>query len=244
MATNTNQFDRGPDPEPLQANSERTDASIRSASALRTGRSQLGADFQPSKYSVICGRGKSSYDHIGNHRLRMLASTFVADYYQAGRKLAKSTIVSNIVTTIRKTGGRFCKYEKGAWFEVGDYYAREKVSAFFRDMLPTNYRSSARAKTARRRISRKKQNETETQQCGQQLVEGTGHSDDGTEHSDDFYQQLVDGPRNSDDGIGDSDDGIGHSDDFSISSACSGSSKDSLGFDHSMEVDFFDINVF
>jgi hypothetical protein len=245
----TNQFDRTPDPEPLQANSERTNASELSASAHRTGRSQLEDGFQPCKYSVICGRGKSSYNHIGNHRLRMLASTFVADYYQAGRKLAKSTIVSNIVAMIRKTGGRFCKYEKVAWFEVGDYYAREKVSAFFRDMLPTNYRSSAKAKTARRRIYQKKQNETQTQQDGQQLVEGNGHTDDSTEHSDDFStssygQQLVDGTGNSDDGIGDLDDGIRHSDDFSMSSSCSGSSKDSLGFDHSMEVDFFDIDVF
>jgi hypothetical protein len=51
-------------------------------------------------------------------------------YSQAGRKLAKSTIVANIVDVIRQEGGHFLKFEKGAWFEVGDYCAREKVSAF------------------------------------------------------------------------------------------------------------------
>jgi hypothetical protein len=204
----SNQFDHGPDrdPDPLHANSERTKAST----PRRTGRSQLGADFQPSKLSVICGRGKSSYDHTGNHHLRMLASAFVADYSQAGRKLAKSSIVGYIVAVIRQGGGAFCKYEKGAWFEVGDYYAREKVSAFFRDRLHNDYRSSAKAKTALRRARAAEQNETQPQQYGQQLLDVTGHSDDSS----------------------------------MVSSSWSGSSKDSLGFDHSVEVDFFDIDVF
>jgi hypothetical protein len=161
------------------------------------------------QYSVICGRAKSSYDHTGNHYLRRLTSTFVACYSNAGRKLKKSAIVADIVAVIRQEGGGFCKYEKGAWFEVGDYYACEKVSAFFRDKLHTRYLSSSKAKTTCRRQAQGKQ----THQHGQQLVDGTGHSDFGTEHSDD---------------------------ESSMSSSCSGSSKDSLGFDYSMEVDFFD----
>jgi hypothetical protein len=198
----TNQFDHGPDrhPHPLQANSEQMDASERSASSPRTERSQLGVDFQPSDSSVICGRGKASYDHPGNRRLRMLAITFVRDYSQAGRKLVKSTIVANIVTMIRQGGGGFCKYEEGAWFEVGDYKAREKVSALFRDKLHTQYLSSAKAKTERRRVQTNR-NKMQAQPNGQQLVGDTGHSDDSSIHS-----------------------------------------KDSLGFDYSMELDFFDID--
>jgi hypothetical protein len=109
----------------------------------------------------------------------MLASKFVEDYSQAGRKLAKSAIVANIVAVIRPGGGRFCKHEKGAWFEVGDYYAREKVSALFRDKLHTRYRSSSKVKIARRR-ARTKQSETPTQQYSQQLVDDTGYSDDSS----------------------------------------------------------------
>jgi hypothetical protein len=107
---------------------------------------------------------------------------------------------------IRQAGGQFCKCEKGAWFEVGDRYAREKVSAYFRDMLHTQYRSSAKAKTTRRRILNR--SKTQTPQDGQHVVEGTG----------------------------------GQSDDFSVSSRCSGSSTDSLGFDYSLDIDFFDID--
>jgi hypothetical protein len=126
------------------------------ASSSRTERSQLGVNFHPSDSSVICGRGKGSYDHPGNRRLRLLASTFAADYSQASRKLAKSAIVTNIIAEIRQEGGIFYKYEKGEWFEVADYNAREKVSALLRDLLPTDYRSSAEAKSAPRRARSKK----------------------------------------------------------------------------------------
>jgi hypothetical protein len=59
--------------------------------------------------------------------------------------LAKSAIVANIVADIRQEGGSFCKYEKGEWFEIGDYDARQKVSALLRDLrdlLPTAFRCS------------------------------------------------------------------------------------------------------
>ena len=201
----SNQFDHGPDLVPLQASS---DVSELSASTSRTRRSQLGVDFQPSDSSVICGRGKASYDHTGNHRLRLLASKFVEGYSQASRKLEKSAIVANIVAEIRQGGGRFCKREKGEWFEVGDYCAREKVSALFRDKLHTRYLSSSKVKIARRR-ARAKQTETLAHQYGKQLVDDSGQWDD-----------------------------------FSMPSDSSGSSTDSLGFDYSLEIDFFDIDVF
>jgi hypothetical protein len=164
----SNPFDHGPDrhPDPFQAHSERTNVPGPSAFTPRTGRSQLAADFQPSQYSVICGKGKDCFNHPGNHHLRMLAGEFVADYSQADKKLSKSAIVTNVINVIRQAGGSFCKYENGVWFEVGDHCAREKISAMFRDMLSTQYRSSAKAsakvKTARRRY-RAKQNETQTQ---------------------------------------------------------------------------------
>jgi hypothetical protein len=120
------------------------------AIAPKTERSQLGVDFQPSNLSVICGRGKKSYNHTGNLCFRILTTTFVERYSRAESKTAKSTFVYNIVTLIREAGGHFCKYEKGAWFDVGDRVAREKVSSLFRDMLHTQYRSSAKAKINRR----------------------------------------------------------------------------------------------
>jgi hypothetical protein len=202
------------DPALLQADNERTRASQLSAftGSLRSAfRSQLGVDFQPSEYSVICGRGKASYDHTGNHHLRMLASMFVEKYSQTGcGKKHKSTIASHIVALTRESGGLFCKYEQGAWFEVGDHFAREKVSCMFRDMLHNQYRSSAKAKTARRRVQTKRSKTQIQQQYSRQLIDGSGHWDDLS----------------------------------TTSSSCSGSSTDSLGFDYSMELHCFDIDVF
>jgi hypothetical protein len=168
--------DNSRDHVPLQANSKQEYTSELTACGSKTVRSQLGADFKPTDYSVICGRGKESRSHEGNHCFRTLASTFVERYSRADSKAAKSALVFNIVTVIRQAGGHFCKYEKGAWFEVGDRCAREKVSAYFRDMLHTQYRSSAKAKIILRRD--RNRNKKETQQHGQQLVDGAGgHSE-------------------------------------------------------------------
>jgi hypothetical protein len=156
LAQASNQIDLYIDSALLQADSERTNTSELSGSSTKTWRLQLEADFQPSKYSVICGRGKASYDHAGNHRLRNLASMFVEKYSLTDCKQYKSTIASHIVARTREMGGEFCKYEQGAWFEVGDHFARGKVSAMFRDMLHTQYRSSSMAKTTRRSVETKR----------------------------------------------------------------------------------------
>jgi hypothetical protein len=223
------QFYQGHDrnPDPLQAHSKRTNASELSASSPRTERSQLGADFQPSEYSVICGQGKASFDHPGNHYLRMLAGLFVADYSQAGRKLNKSAIVANVVAMIRQEGGCFCRYEKGTWFEVGDHYAREKVGNFFRNILHDHYRSSSEAKNTRRRQARMKQNETQTQQYGQQLAKTARRRDRAKQNetqTQHYGQLLVDGTRHP-------NDGTEHSCATPSSYGHSGGSNDSLGFD-------------
>jgi hypothetical protein len=119
----------------------------------------------------------------------MLTSTFASDYSQARSKLYKSAIVANIVADIRQEGGSFCKNEKGAWFEIGDYNAREKVSALLRDLLPNDYRSSAeakaKAKTIPRRARATEKSRTQTQYYGQQLVESTRHSEVSSVHSTD-----------------------------------------------------------
>jgi hypothetical protein len=193
----------------MQTNSKRTHASklLGGVGPKTTGRSQLGADFQPSDHSVICGRGRQ-HNHTGNRRFRVLLSTFVEKYSRANSKSTKAVLVFDIITMIRQAGGHFCKYEKGAWFEVGDRCARGKVSAYFRDMLHTQYRSSAKAKTKRRSLLNREK--SQHLQHGLKLLDGTG----------------------------------GHSDDFSISSSCSGSSKDSLWFENTLEIDCSDIDAF
>jgi hypothetical protein len=153
------------------------DASTLYASSKR---GQLQAAFRPSDFSVVCGRGKASFNHIGNRRFRILATIFIERYSQCHDKISKSAIVSEIIGVIRQAGGNFCKYEKtlGAWFEVGDEHAREKVSALLRDFLHTQYRSSAKAKIGRRKSSLKQNQHRNQQQAVESLVEGAEDSDD------------------------------------------------------------------
>jgi hypothetical protein len=213
MASKGDDHNRDPDHEPdplvMQAYMRMHACKLPAAFGPKTGKSQLGVDFQPSDHSVICGRDREHNHHAGNRRLHTLASTFMERYSQADGKTTKSAIVFHIVTVIRQAGGHFCKYQKGAWFEVGDRSAREKVSAYFRDKLHTQYRSSSKSKTILRRA--RKRNKRPNEKCGQQLVDSTVHLSNS-----------------------------------SISSACmvSISSTDSLGFDYSEEIDFFDIDVF
>jgi hypothetical protein len=203
------------------ANNKRTFSPELSSSGSKT--SQLE---QLSDYSVVCGRGKDSFNHVGNRRFRVLASMFIGRYSDADSKTAKSAIVSEIVGVIRQAGGNFCKYGKGAWFEVGDHHAREKVSALLRDLLHTQYRSSAKAKLDRRQktVKTKKQHKN-TKSSGQKQVEETDDSDDSS-------AKQVEGSEDSDDS--------------STTSSCWGKSKNSLGFEYWLEEadDFFDIDVF
>jgi hypothetical protein len=114
-------------------------------------------------------------NHIGNRRFRIIASMYVEKYSRADTKAAKSVIVSEIITAIRQAGGNFCRHKRGVWFEVGDNYAREKVSALLRDLLHSQYRSSNKSKTASRKARKQS-----LKPSGQTLVDGTGDSDDSS----------------------------------------------------------------
>jgi hypothetical protein len=178
----------------------------------------------PSAYSVICGRGKNNFNHIGNRRYRILASMFIERYARAATKAAKSAIVSEIITMIHQAGGNFWKLRSGTWIEVGDTHVRDKVGASLRDLLHSTYRSSSKAKIAHRKTQktgrRKEEQEQETRKTEKRKEPQDQQSD----------QKLV-------------DDTL-HSDDSSTTSSSWGSTKDSLGFEYWLEDNFFDIDVF
>ncbi len=157
-------------------NNQRRFSSATSASGSEESRLRVG--FQPCDYSVVCGQGKHSFNHVGNRRFRTFARVFIERYSQAESKGAKSAIVSEIIAVIRHAGGNLCKFKTGAWFEVGDRCARGKVSSLLRDLLHTQYRSSAKAKRDRRLNTGKKQKRHHNSQSGQNQGEGTEDSDD------------------------------------------------------------------
>jgi hypothetical protein len=173
---------------PLEVYSDsQTSISKPSIVGSKAEKSQPGdeVDFQPSDFSVVCGRGRDSFNHIGNRRFRILASMFIERYSRANSKAAKTVIVSEIIEVIRQADGNFCKYTKGKWFEVADHHAREKVSALLRDLLHTQYRSSAKAKIARRKTAKTeiRKKKKQKKQPDQKLVDDTQHSDDDSSTS-------------------------------------------------------------
>ena len=118
------------------------------------GKSRLPANFLPSPNTVICGRGKACTTSIGNRRLKSIVNSFLKPYSVAKNKLERSAIVSSIVGAIKRGGGSFVKCEDGIWWEVDDAFAREKIGCMLRDDVHTQYRSSAKAKLARRKASK------------------------------------------------------------------------------------------
>jgi len=116
----------------------------------------LPQGFYPGNYDVMCGRGKVPIDHIGNKRFKIIITNYYERYSNAASRFEKSLIVSEIVDAIRENscGGGFVKFSPlngGYWYEVGDQFAREKVSQELRNVLSNQYKSSNFQKLCRRR---------------------------------------------------------------------------------------------
>ena len=88
----------------------------------------LSDEFQPGPQHVICSRGQRALKHSGNKRFRGLIRASADAYDKACTKLEKSAVVTQIIDSIREGGGGFVRQQpSGAWCEVGDGVAREKV---------------------------------------------------------------------------------------------------------------------
>lgn len=141
--------------KPLSSYRSNSAGSTSSTCSKRNGkRIDLGPDFVPADYSVICGRGKVCSTSDGNRFLKSLVMSYLKPYSEAKNKVEKSTIVSAIIARVKKAapGGAFVKYDEDTWWEVDDAFAREKIGCLFRDCLHTQYRSSTKAKLARRKV--------------------------------------------------------------------------------------------
>mmetsp|Transcript_5685 Transcript_5685/g.9892 ORF Transcript_5685/g.9892 Transcript_5685/m.9892 type:complete len:257 (-) Transcript_5685:122-892(-) len=100
--------------------------------------SKLPNTYSPGSYDVICGKGKSCFNHIGNRRFRITVELHLPRYTQSPSRVEKSSIVASIVDIVRSTGAvGFVKRDpdSGDWYDVGDHAAREKVGQTIRDIL-------------------------------------------------------------------------------------------------------------
>lgn len=114
----------------------------------------LPKGFEPTPYSVICGRGRLCKASVGNRRLQVIASMFIGKYSQLSRKEEKTEIVSEILKMVKDACPderyAFVQYHDGRWWEVETLIAREKIGAVMRDCLHSKYRSSTKSKLERR----------------------------------------------------------------------------------------------
>jgi hypothetical protein len=92
-----------------------------------------GDTISPKRFDIICGRDKLSHAHVGNKRFRIIIEMNRDRYQTAPSRDDKTRITCDIVAMIRscRPGGRFLKIDElnaNNWKDVGDEYAREKVS--------------------------------------------------------------------------------------------------------------------
>lgn len=95
----------------------------------RAIRTRLLDDYIPSKFTVLCGRGKEYTSSTGNCHLKSLVLKNLPGYSEAKSKVGKSSIVSEIMGEMKSLcpGPAFVKKENDAWWEVDDAFAREKI---------------------------------------------------------------------------------------------------------------------
>jgi hypothetical protein len=115
----------------------------------------LPLNYQPSKYSVVLGRGRACRKAEGNHHMGEIVKDACPKYSKATSKQAKSEIVTTVVNTIHMKcpdGAAFVRLVNGRWNEVGEHVAREKVGYLFRELIHEKYHSSTKSRMARRRL--------------------------------------------------------------------------------------------
>ncbi len=87
----------------------------------------------PGNYDVLLGRGKASYQHIGNVKFRRLVEERGPAYEEAD-VIGKGKISVEIVAVIRQSTGRFLKEDGAGWFEVPDRVSKRKIAHAFRTL--------------------------------------------------------------------------------------------------------------
>lgn len=99
---------------------------------IKTGSTstRLPASFTPGPWTVICGRGRETYNNIGNRRLRVLVEANLAKYQATKSKFQKTIIIASIVESVREAAGvgGFVKTDSksGRYIEIDDGAAKEK----------------------------------------------------------------------------------------------------------------------
>ena len=86
-------------------------------------------------YDILCGRGRQSWNNIGNRRFRVIVNLNLKRYLDAPRRKDKSSVIQSIITMIQQEmGGRFLKEKGNKLIELGKRETHEKVGHALRDL--------------------------------------------------------------------------------------------------------------
>lgn len=108
--------------------------------------SKEGVEIMPM--DVLCGRGKNSFNHVGNRKFRDIVADAIPGYVTATSRATKSEIVTNIVRKVRESGGRFLKRDndRKVWYVLNYTQSKEKAGHAIRDATITEDSKRQRAK--------------------------------------------------------------------------------------------------
>jgi len=113
----------------------------------------LPADFTPTEFDFVIGRGRRVRELSGNRRFYSMVAAVAADYVSANRE-QKSEMLSELLAEIhdRRPQAGFVKQdpETGNWYAVDDLSSRATVAQELRNSQYHNYKSSRQSKVAKR----------------------------------------------------------------------------------------------
>jgi hypothetical protein len=117
----------------------------------------LPSTYQPSKHTVVVGKGNIAKRAEGNLGLRRIIEPHIMEYTTTTNKNYKTSIVTAIARAVKDytpDGIGFVKLHNGRWFECSEHGAHDIISARLRDCKPDEFKSSNKSKAAKRRDKR------------------------------------------------------------------------------------------
>lgn len=108
-----------------------------SEDTLETARSSalVSRPVQPRPRDIILGRGRVHSERSGNTHFHSLVDRYMNGYHNAPDRKQKSAIIHTVYMDLCSTACRFLRREPKTdiYEEVGEAYAKEKISHAFRD---------------------------------------------------------------------------------------------------------------
>mmetsp|Transcript_27857 Transcript_27857/g.41111 ORF Transcript_27857/g.41111 Transcript_27857/m.41111 type:complete len:265 (-) Transcript_27857:1068-1862(-) len=118
-------------------NSFQNDSSVSPVSVASIQTNTSGKKYvTPNCNDVLCGRGRTAFEHPGNQRLREKIALTLDKYNKCGSRQERSIVILETVNSIMiDQGGRFLKSDKetGKWYDGGIAAAKLRVSTALRD---------------------------------------------------------------------------------------------------------------